>query len=117
MSKSKGRTRTTARRAGARKGLRTTGLAAGSRPAGRATRGSAIAGDTGGTRSPRTRAEGRAAATRKRGPSRTRSRRHDTDAAMQALAAAGMTRRGSGRKRVDLEDGGNRRGQTRGQVR
>jgi hypothetical protein len=102
MSKAKGRTRTTARKPGAQRALRTTNLTAGSRPAGRATRGSAIATETGSTKSPRTRAERRAAATRKRGPSRTRARRHSRDAAMVQLEEAGMTQRAAGRKR-DLE--------------
>jgi hypothetical protein len=122
MSKAKGRTRTrtTARKAGAKKALRTTNLTAGSRPAGRATRGSAIADDTGGTKSPRTRAEGRTAATRKRGPSRTRARRTAGDAAIAQLGQAGMTRRGAGRKReideVPLGGGTGAIG-TRGQTR
>jgi hypothetical protein len=123
MSKAKGRTRTRtiARKPGARKALRTTDLTAGSRPAGRATRGSAIAGDTGGTKAPRTRAEGRAAATRKRGPSRTRARHTVGDAAIAQLAQAGMTRRGAGRKReLDEVALGGRTGSTpttRGQTR
>jgi hypothetical protein len=123
MGKATGRTstRTTARKPGARKGLRTTNLTAGSRAAGRATRGSAIAGDTGGTKAPRTRAEGRTAATRKRGPSRTRARHTGVEDAMAQLNEAGVTRRAGGRKReiddVPLAGGrGSRRG-TRGQTR
>src|SRR5687767_4668978 len=99
MSKKKGGTRTIARWPGAQPGLRTTGLAAGSRAAGRATRGSAIATETGSTKAPLTRAERRAAASRKRGPSRTRSRRHGFDAPLAQLRDAGMTRRGAGLKR------------------
>jgi hypothetical protein len=100
------------------KGLRTANLAAGSRPAGRATRGSAIAGETGSTKAPRTRAERRAAASRKRGPSRTRARRHGVDAAMAQLDQAGMTRRGARRKReIDRAATGDRTGRTVGQAR
>lgn len=118
MSKSKGRTRTTARRPGAARGLRTRDLTAGSRPAGGATRGSAIAGETGSTKAPRTRAERRAAATRKRGPARKPPRRHGVDAAMAQLDAAGMARRGAGKKReIDREAVGDRRGRTVGQAR
>lgn len=86
------------RRSGAKPGLRTTGLAAGSRPAGRATRGSAIATEAGSTKSPRTRAERRAAASRKRGPSRTPPKHHGRDAAMAELDAAGITARAAGEK-------------------
>jgi hypothetical protein len=100
MSKAKGRTKTIARRPGAQRALRTTELAAGSRAAGRATRGSAIAGEVGSTKAPHTRAERRAAATRKRGPSRTRARHHGADAAMVQLDDAGIIRRGAGRKRA-----------------
>lgn len=112
MSKTRGRLRTVARRrSGAQKGLRTTGLAAGSRPAGGATRGSAIATETGSTKAPRTRAERRAAASRKRGPSRTRSHRHGFDAAMAQLEQAAITRRGARLKReIDLAAVGDRRG-------
>src|SRR5688572_31465448 len=101
MSKAKGRTRTTSRKPGAQRGLRTTDLTAGSRPAGRATRGSAIATEEGSTKSPRTRAERRAAASRKRGPSRTRARRHGLDAVMAQLdeVAPDLRRRAAGLKR------------------
>jgi hypothetical protein len=110
MSKGKGRTKTTARRPGAQRALRTTELAAGSRAAGRATRGSAIADEEGSTKAPRTRAERRAAATRKRGPSRTRARHHGADLAMVQLDDAGLIRRGAGHKRdVDNAETGSRR--------
>jgi hypothetical protein len=113
MSKAKGRTKSVARRGGAQPALRTTGLAAGSRPAGRATRGSAIATETGSTKAPRTRAERRAAASRKRGPSRTRSRHHGFDAAVAQLDEAGITRRGAGLKReIDRAATGDNRGRT-----
>jgi hypothetical protein len=110
MSKHR-RRKTIARKPGAQAALRTTDLTAGSRPAGGASRGSAIATEMGSTKSPRTRAERRAAASRKRGPARTRSRRHGFDKALAQLAEAGMTRRGSGLKReIDLAETGDRRG-------